>query len=92
MASTGAGEPGPVEATGGGESWLQVRANSSGGRVLFEGILTDGDSLEFNRKRLWVRLGAASSVQIRRDGERISAPELAGTIDLLVTPTGVRAA
>ena len=51
-------------ATPRGESWLQVRRGSSDGRILYEGLLGTGGSLKFEAKTLFIRVGAASAVDV----------------------------
>jgi transcriptional regulator with XRE-family HTH domain len=72
-----------------GESWVMVRANSARGRVLFAGTLRQGRSLRVQRARLWLRLGAASNVELRVNGERPRGA-LYGTFDAMVTSAGLR--
>jgi cytoskeletal protein RodZ len=72
-----------------GDSWLVVRSGSIGGRVLFDGLLERGDSFSASKSRLWVRLGAATNVDVDVDG---SPPpvDLYGTLDAIVDADGFR--
>ena len=66
----------------GGDCWLQARAGSETGRLLYEGTLEQGKSIRFAVKRLWLRLGAASHVVVTVGGKR--RPAGTGTVDLLI--------
>jgi hypothetical protein len=72
-----------------GDSWVMVRAGSIRGRVLFAGNLAKGRTLRLERAKLWVRLGAATNLDVSVNGSR---PDVAmyGTLDALVTPSGFR--
>jgi Domain of unknown function (DUF4115) len=75
----------------GGESWVEAHSGSQGGPLLFQGTLTRGRILRLAAERIWVRLGAASNLSLELNGRR--APlELEGTLDVLVTPKGIRPA
>jgi hypothetical protein len=69
-------------------SWLAVRRGSAGGRVLFEGTLATGQSLHFQGKRLWLRLGAPAGLRARLDGRSLALPDHTSTI--LVREGGLR--
>jgi hypothetical protein len=62
-----------------GDSWLIVRRGSADGRLLWNGILERGESLRF-RGRLWLRLGAPSSLVARLNGERAELPRRTSTV------------
>lgn len=72
-----------------GEAWFSARAGSEGGRVLYEGILPRGRTLRLESRRLWIRFGAASNVDVRIDGRPSPLP-LFGTFDAVVDRAGVR--
>ncbi len=72
-----------------GDSWVVVRAGSARGRVLFAGTLLKGRSLRLEDRRLWVRLGAASNLDVRVNGARLGVA-LYGTLDALLTAAGFR--
>jgi hypothetical protein len=72
-----------------GDSWVVVRAGSAAGEILFGGILKQDRSLDFARPRLWLRLGAASNVDLRVNGAR-PALDLYGTVDVVIGPNGAR--
>jgi Domain of unknown function (DUF4115) len=72
-----------------GGSWVEARAGSRTGAVLFSGTLTDGRRLRLSGRRLWVRFGAASNLAFMLNGRR-AGEELYGTVETLVTPQGIR--
>jgi hypothetical protein len=65
-----------------GDCWVEVRAGSATGEALYAGTLSSGSSLRFNRPRLWLRLGAASNVDIVVNGRPSSVPP--GTVELVL--------
>jgi Domain of unknown function (DUF4115) len=65
-----------------GDCWVEVRAGSATGQALYAGTLTTARSLRFNRPKLWLRLGAASNVDIVVNGRPSSVPP--GTVELTV--------
>ena len=65
-----------------GDCWVEVRAGSASGEALYAGTLATGRSLRFNRPKLWLRLGAASNVDIVVNGRPSSVPP--GTVELTV--------
>ncbi len=72
----------------GGDSWLQIRAGSIRGRTLYEGVLPVGETVRLKSKRLWIRFGAASHVELSIDGRRARLPAF-GTFDAFAGPRGV---
>ena len=72
-----------------GDSWVVVRSGSSHGPILFEGTLEKGRTLSLERRRLWLRLGAATNLDVLVNG---SPPpvELYGTLDAIVSAAGFR--
>jgi hypothetical protein len=75
----------------GGDSWVEAHVGSRVGPVLFQGTLRRGRKLRLTAERIWVRLGAASNLSLAVNG-RPAAIDLQGTLDVLVTPKGVRRA
>jgi cytoskeleton protein RodZ len=74
-----------------GDCWLSVHIGSRDGRVLYEGMVAEGDSLHFARPRLWLRVGAPWNLAVRLNGRVVRAlPEQTG--NLLATRAGVRPA
>jgi uncharacterized protein YjeT (DUF2065 family) len=72
-----------------GDCWLEVRAGSASGRVLYSGFLSQGDSRPFKARRLWVRLGASGNVDLRLNGRSVRSVPV-GTVVLLVGRKGFR--
>jgi len=72
-----------------GDSWLVVRYGSIDGKTLFEGTLEQGSSFTARGPRLWVRLGAATNVDVAVDSVRPPL-ELYGTLDAIVDADGFR--
>ena len=71
-----------------GPCWVRVHLGSEAGRRLHEGMLEQGESLRFVGKRLWLRLGAPSSLEASLNGERARLPD--DTANVIVTAAGVR--
>jgi cytoskeleton protein RodZ len=71
-----------------GDCWLSVRAGSRDGRVLYEGMVSEGDQFRIAGPRLWVRIGAPWNLDATLNGRRI-ADLPADTADVLVTPAGI---
>ena len=65
-----------------GDCWVEVRAGSATGQPLYAGTLLSGKTLRFSRPRLWLRLGAASNVDIMVNGRPSAVPS--GTVELTV--------
>jgi hypothetical protein len=74
-----------------GDSWVEARAGSATGRVIFAGTLPTGRTLRFSGRRLWLRMGAASNLAFSINGRRAD-PELFGTVEAVVTPQGLEPA
>jgi hypothetical protein len=72
-----------------GDSWLSVHAGSFRGRVLYEGLLHEGEHVRLRARRLWVRFGGASDFDVYVNGRRAKLP-LFGTYDAYVTRRGIR--
>jgi hypothetical protein len=71
-----------------GDSWLQVRAGSFGGRVLYEGKLLEGETVRLRSRRLWIRFGAASYIDLTIQGRPVRLPAF-GTYDAFAMPRRV---
>jgi hypothetical protein len=67
----------------GGDCWMSVRRGSADGEVLYEDVLASGESVQFTAKRLWLRLGAASNVELSVNGRAVEDVP-AGTVDLVL--------
>ncbi len=63
-----------------GDCWVEVRAGSATGRSLYSGTLASGRTLKFNRPKIWLRLGAASNVDLVVNGRPSTVPS--GTVEL----------
>jgi len=84
--------PAPLVLTAsGGGVWLDVRAGSATGKVLFQNTLAQGRRLRFARRRLWVRVGAPWNLTLAAAGKRLAMP-LQTPGNLLVTAAGARVA
>ncbi len=71
-----------------GDCWLEVRAGSATGPVLFTGILPAGDALRFREPALWIRAGRPAVLDVMVNGEPArDFPQT--TAAVLVTPEGV---
>ena len=71
-----------------GDCWVQVRAGSADGEVLFAGILEQASTRRFTGERLWLELGAAENVDATINGEPVE--RLAGgPSTAVVTPAGL---
>ena len=68
-----------------GDCWVEARAGSARGRLLYAGLLVTGRSLRFVRRKVWLRLGAASNVDLLLNGRESKIP--AGTVELTL-PAG----
>ena len=72
-----------------GDCWVQLRAGSASGRLLFEGTVEQGQAKRFTRKKLWLEVGAASNLNVRLNGRRVqNFPQ--GPAIVVVTAKGVR--
>jgi cytoskeleton protein RodZ len=60
-----------------GSSWMQVRAGSETGRLLYSGTLELGQAKVFEGRRLQLALAEPANVRVRLNGDRIDLP--AGT-------------
>jgi hypothetical protein len=71
-----------------GDSWIQARARSFGGVVLYERTLLRGEIVRIRARQLWIRFGAAAHLDLTIDGRRTRLPAF-GTFDAFVGPRGV---
>lgn len=72
-----------------GDCWLSIRSGSASGRLLFEGTLPRGRSIQFAGKRLWVRFGASRYLDLKFQGRSIKNV-FAPTGEAIVTKQGIR--
>jgi Domain of unknown function (DUF4115) len=61
-----------------GDCWVEVYAGSANGPSLYSGTLAIGKTLRFNQPKLWLRLGAASHVDLVVNGRASAVPH--GTV------------
>ena len=73
-----------------GNCWVEVRSSSSKGKVLYVGTLLKGKSFKLVVSKLWIRFGAPENIQLELNGKVVTIPS--GTLDVLVTPTGIKPA
>ena len=72
-----------------GDCWVQVRAGSVRGRLIYEGTIQQGQTQRFARwKRLWLELGAPSNLSARLNGRQADLPQQPSVV--IVTADGVR--
>jgi hypothetical protein len=78
-----------VFTTSAGACWILVRRGSEQGPQLYMATLAQGRTISFRGKRLWLRLGAPSSLHAVVNGRLLRLPGGA-PVNLLVTPQGAR--
>ncbi len=66
-----------------GDCWLEVRAASAGGRVLYSGTLEQGATKVFRGRVLWLRLGNPPALRIRVGGTKVPRIPDTGPLDYL---------
>jgi cytoskeleton protein RodZ len=72
-----------------GDCWMQVRARSASGELLYEGTLQQGQTQRFTKsKRLWIQLGAPIYLDARLNGKHVKFPTRPSIV--VVTANGVR--
>jgi cytoskeleton protein RodZ len=76
-----------------GDSWMEVRAGSAGGRQLYEGTVLHGQApLRFSRhRRLYVQLGRPGNLRFRING-RLRRMPIADPGAVVITPRGISTA
>jgi helix-turn-helix protein/uncharacterized protein DUF4115 len=73
-----------------GDCWVQVRAGSAEGRLIYEGTLQQGQAQRFARwTRLWLELGAPSNLNAQLNGRAVKDFPQQPSI-VIVTAKGVR--
>ncbi len=73
-----------------GDCWVEVRSGSATGESLFVGTLATGSAKTFSAKILWIRFGAPETLDLTLNGKAATIP--AGTVNVVVTPRGLRSA
>lgn len=68
-----------------GDSWFSARLGSEEGRVLDERVLTQGESVRLEGRRIWLSVGAAGNVELTVDGK--PRPLSPGTVSVVLTGT-----
>jgi cytoskeleton protein RodZ len=74
-----------------GDCWLIIRLASRNGRVLYEGLLAEGETLRVTGRRLWVRMGAPWNLEARLNGRALRDLP-ADTGNVIVTRAGLKQA
>jgi hypothetical protein len=69
-----------------GDSWVEARAGSSAGRVLYTGMLVQGQTERVSAKRVWLRLAAAGHLDLLVNGRPPREGPLLGTLDVVLGP------
>jgi hypothetical protein len=70
-----------------GSSWVLVRAGTSAGRVLYSGILNQGQTISVRDRLLWVSFGAAANLDAQLNGSPLELG--AGTYDARIDRRGL---
>jgi cytoskeleton protein RodZ len=70
-----------------GDCWLEVRAGSSTGVLLYQGTLERGQTQRFARKRIWMVVGAGGNLVAKLNGKALELPSNASFV---VGPKGLR--
>jgi cytoskeleton protein RodZ len=72
-----------------GNSWMEVRARTSSGRLLYSGTLEEGQRKSFEGKSLQLALAKPQNVVVRLNGNRVELPR--GTTFVVTSRRVVRA-
>jgi helix-turn-helix protein/uncharacterized protein DUF4115 len=72
-----------------GSSWMEVRARTSSGKLLYSGTLEDGQRKSFEGKSLQLTLAKPQNVVVRLNGNRVELPQ--GTMFVVTSQRIVRA-
>ena len=68
-----------------GDSWIEARAGSQTGRILYNETLTQGRTVTISARRVWLSLAAAGNLDVLVNGKAPQAP-LLGTIEAVFGP------
>jgi len=71
-----------------GDSWVEIRAGTAAGRVLYSGILRQGETTRADGKVLWLRFGSVGNLDLELNGKLVHTAH-SGTVDATVTPGGI---
>ncbi len=74
-----------------GDCWVAVRLRDAAGKLVYAGILAQGQSRSFTAKRLWIELGASHMLDAILDGEPVTNLPT-GTATVIATRRGVEPA
>jgi len=72
-----------------GSSWMEVRARTSSGKLLYSGTLEDGQRKSFEGKSLQLALAKPQNVVVRLNGNRVELPK--GTMFVVTSQRVARA-
>ena len=72
-----------------GSSWMEVRARTSSGKLLYSGTLEEGQRKSFEGKSLQLTLAKPQNVVVRLNGNRVELPK--GTMFVVTSQRVVRA-
>ncbi|MDQ2984827.1 MAG: DUF4115 domain-containing protein [Actinomycetota bacterium] len=75
-----------------GSCWVQARAGSGSGPLLYEGTLEAGQKLPLAKPRLWVLAGAPGNLTVRLNGHPMSFPGRGTTSPFIITARGITVA
>jgi RodZ C-terminal domain len=70
------------------DTWVEIRAGSADGDVLYSGILGQGNTKRFRGKQVWASFGAASNLTARLNGDPLQLPP--GTYGALISTSGLQ--
>jgi len=73
-----------------GDSWLEARVRSSSGRVLYSGVLAQGQTTNVSARTVWLRLAAAAHLDVLVNGKAPSGAPFMGTLELVLGPGSTR--
>ena len=71
------------------DSWVEIRQGSAAGRVLFDGVVSEGKSIRVVGRRFWARFGALGNFDVTINGRPVQ-PAFDGTVDALITASAIR--
>jgi cytoskeleton protein RodZ len=74
-----------------GDCWMQARAGSVNGKLIFEGTIEQGQTQRFVKyKRLWVELGAPGNLNAKLNGRRVQNWPRQSAVVVVTAAHGVR--
>jgi len=69
------------------DTWVEIRAGSAAGNVLYSGILAEGNTKRFRSAKVWASFGAASNLTAHLNGNPLHLPP--GTYSALISTSGL---